>query len=95
MKHAAVVHVKIAVDSDVDHRHSVLHDYVVPQVKTLSGFLHATWLNDGAGTGVCIVVFDTEEHAEKGIMSLIDPGGPPVISSAIYAVEIETAPTPG
>jgi hypothetical protein len=89
MTYAAVVEVKIDGDSDVSYRHSILNDYVLPEIKALPGFNKGTWLNDGVGTGVCVVTFDTEEHAEAAVASLTRPGGPPEISSGVYKVQIE------
>jgi hypothetical protein len=45
-------------------------------------------MNDGAGIGTSVVVFDTEEHATAAILSLTRPGGPPIISSGVHEVEI-------
>ncbi len=46
-------------------------------------------MNDGVGTGLCIVVFDTEEHAKAAVTPLTPPNGPAVIISGIYEVEVE------
>ena len=42
MAHAVVVQVRIEPDSDIEHRHAVLNDFVIPQVKALPGFRKAT-----------------------------------------------------
>ena len=89
MTHAVAVTVKIETDSDLTHRRSVLNDSIIPEVKELPGFQKATWMNDGAGTGLCIVVFDTEEHAEAAVTPLTPANGPTVITSGIYEVEVE------
>jgi hypothetical protein len=89
MAHAAVILVKLDPNSDFDHRHSVLNDFIIPEVKALPGFLKAMWMNDGAGTGTSVVVFDTEEHARAALAPLMPANGPPVISSTIQAVEVE------
>jgi hypothetical protein len=89
MTHAVAVTVKIEADSDIAHRQRILDDSVIPGVKELPGFQKATWMNDGVGTGLCIVVFDTEEHAKAAITPLTPPNGPAVISSGIYEVEVE------
>jgi hypothetical protein len=53
------------------------------------------WISEGdvderrSGTGTCIVVFDTEEHAVSAIVSLTPGGGPQVLSSSIKEVEVE------
>ena len=89
MAYAAVVEVKIEPDSDIEHRHAVLSDFVVPETKSLRGFQRAIWMNDRAGTGTCIVVFDTSENAQSAIATLTRDGGPPVVSSGIHEVEME------
>jgi hypothetical protein len=65
MAHAVVIQVKIDPDSDREHRHSILNDFVLPEAKALPGFEKGIWMNDGAGTGTCVVVFDSELHAQK------------------------------
>jgi hypothetical protein len=89
MAHAVVIHVEIDAESDAAHRHAILNDHVVPEVKALAGFEKAVWMNDGVGTGMCMVVFDTEEHAKAAITALTPPVGPAMISTDIYEVEIE------
>ena len=89
MAHAVVVQVRIAPDSDIEHRRGVLNDFVIPQVRTLPGFRNATWMNDGAGVGTCIVVFDSEENARAAVAPLTPPSGPAVISAGVHAVELE------
>jgi hypothetical protein len=89
MPHAVVVQVRIEPGSDIEHRHAVLNDFVIPQVKALPGFQKGTWLNDGSGTGTCVVVFDTEDNARSAVEPLAPANGPAVISAGVYAVEIE------
>jgi hypothetical protein len=89
MTHSVVVQVRIEPDSDIGHRHAVLNDFVVPQVRALPGFRKATWLNDGAGTGTCIVTFDTGQHAQDAVAPLTPANGPAVISAGVHAVELE------
>ena len=89
MAYAAVIRVKIAPDSDRDHRHSILNDFVIPEARALPGFEKGTWMNDASGTGTCIVVFDTEEHARAAIVPLTPAGGPPVIDSDVHEVEVQ------
>jgi len=88
MAHAVVIQVKIDPDSDREHRHSILNDFVVPEAKALPGFEQGIWMNDGGGTGTCVVLFDTEDHASAAIVALTGPGGPPIISSGVHEVEI-------
>ncbi len=90
MTHVAAIQVRIEPDSDVAHRLGILHESVVPGAKTLPGFQRAQWMNDGRGTGLCIVWCDTEEHAKAALAPLMPDGGPAVISSAVYEVEVET-----
>ena len=88
MAHAVVIQVKIDPDSDREHRLSILNDFVVPEAKALPGFEQGIWMNDGAGTGTCVVVFDTRDQATAAIVSLTRPGGPPIIGSGVHEVEI-------
>lgn len=88
MPYAAVVQVKVDPESDREHRHSILNDVVIPEARALPGFENGMWMNDGDGTGTCIVVFDTEQHARAAIVPLTPTGGPQVISSDVHEVEI-------
>jgi hypothetical protein len=47
------------------------------------------WMNDGTGTGICIVEFDTEQHAEEAVGPLAPPGGPPICACGIVDVDVE------
>jgi hypothetical protein len=89
MAHAVVVQVRIEPDSDIEHRHAVLNDFVIPPVKALPGFRKASWMNDGAGVGTCIVTFDSEQNARVAIAPLMPANGPAVISAGVHAIEIE------
>ena len=89
MAHAVVIQVKIDPDSDRTHRHSILNDFILPDARALPGFEKGMWMNDGAGTGTCVVVFDTELHATSAIDPLTPVGGPPVITSGVHEVEVE------
>ena len=89
MAHAAVIRVKIDSDSDRQHRQSILSDFVIPEARALPDFQKGMWMNDGRGTGTCIVVFDTAEHAAAAITPLTAAEGPPVIRSDVYEVEAE------
>jgi len=46
-------------------------------------------MNDGAGTGTCVVVFDTEDNAKSAVTALTPAGGPAVIESGVHEVEVE------
>jgi len=85
--YAAVIRVKINPDSNREHRQSILNDFVIPEARALPGFEKGMWMNDGSGTGTCIVVFDTAEHAMAAIVPLTPAGGPPVIGSDVHEVE--------
>jgi len=87
--YAVVIQVKIDPDSDREHRHSILNDFVLPEARALPGFEKAIWMNDGAGTGTCVVIFDTEDHAQTAIVPLTPSGGPPIIASGVHEVEVE------
>jgi len=89
MAHAVVIQVEIDPNSDIEHRHGILNDVVIPAAKALPGFQKGTWLNDGAGTGTCVVVFDTEDNAKSAVGPLTPDGGPPVIGSGVQVVEVE------
>ncbi|MCL2585228.1 MAG: hypothetical protein FWE35_22525 [Streptosporangiales bacterium] len=90
MAQAVVAQVRIEPGSDPGHRQAVLSDFVIPQVKAMPGFVRATWLNDGAGTGTCIAVFATENDARAAVAPLTPANGPAVLSAEVHAVEAET-----
>jgi hypothetical protein len=87
--YAVVVRVRIEPGSDIEHRHAILNEFVIPEVRALPGFRKGSWLNDGAGAGTCIVVFDSEENAKAAMGSLTPAGGPAVLSVGVSVVEIE------
>ena len=89
MAHAVVIQVKIDPDSDREHRHSILNEFILPEASALPGFERGIWMNDRAGTGTCVVVFDTELHAKNAIDPLTPNGGPPVIACRIHEVEVD------
>ena len=89
MAHAVVIRVEIDANSDVEHRHAILNDFVIPEAKALPGFQKGMWMNDGAGTGTCVVVFDTEGNAKSAVTTLTPAGGPRVIDRRVHEVEIE------
>lgn len=70
MPHAVVIQVRVDPGSDIEHRHSILNEFVIPQTKALPGFRKGSWMNDGAGTGTCVVVFDTEDNAKSAVAPL-------------------------
>jgi hypothetical protein len=89
MAHAVVLQVSIDPKSDVAHRHAILNDHVIPEAKALPGFEKGLWMNDGAGMGTCVMVFDGEANARSALVALTSVAGPPVISSAVCEVEFE------
>ena len=89
MAHAVVIQVKVDPDSGVEHRHSILNTYVIPEAKALRGFQKGMWMNDGAGTGTCVLVFDSELNAQSAVVPMTQDGGPKVIEVGVHAVEIE------
>jgi len=89
MAHAVLIQVKLHPDSDIEHRHAILNDFVIPAAKALPGFQKGIWMNDGVGTGTCVVVFDSEDNAQSAVTALMPDGGPPILSSAVCEVEIE------
>jgi hypothetical protein len=94
MSHAVFIQVQINPDSDREHRHSILHEFVVPQARALSGFERGLWMNDREGSGTCLVVFDTREHAEEAVRPLTPDGGPPVLACGVHEVEVEVSSEP-
>jgi hypothetical protein len=89
MAHAVVIQVKVDPDSDIEHRHSILNTYVIPEAKALPGFQRGTWMNDGAGTGTCVLVFDSELNAQSAVAPMTRDSGPQVLDVGVYSIEIE------
>jgi hypothetical protein len=88
MGSAVVVEVTIDPDSDRAHRLSVLNEFVLPEARSLPGFEGGIWMHDRAGTGTCVVLFDTDEHARAALVPLTRPGGPPIVRSGVHEVEL-------
>jgi hypothetical protein len=65
MARTVLIQVKPDLNSDIRHRHAVLNDFVIPEVKALPGFQGGTWTNDGVSTGTCVVLFDSEDNARS------------------------------
>jgi hypothetical protein len=89
MSYAALVQVDVDPDSDVEHRRSVLNQFVIPELEKLPGFRSAMWLNDGKGVGTCAARFDTEDQATGALGILAPSNGPRVVSSGTCKVELE------
>ncbi|HEY5109526.1 MAG TPA: hypothetical protein VII96_07935 [Acidimicrobiales bacterium] len=85
MSNAVVMQVKlVGTPEDAD---KMLQEIVVPTAKAQPGFQSGTWLHDGAGNGMGVIVFATAEDAEaaKGVLTP-PPGGPQLVSSDIWVV---------
>jgi hypothetical protein len=90
--YAAVVEIVVEPGSDPAHRHGVLSELVIPELRDLTGYLKSLWLNDHRGTATCVVVFDDVAHARAGLEVLSRSGGPPTVRSGIHVVEVEDPP---
>ena len=89
MAHALVLQVRLPDGADPEEGLRMLREQVVPQAKAQPGFTRGTWMRDGA-TGMGVIVFDTSEHAEAAKEFLgPPPGGPQLLSSAVYEIGAE------
>jgi len=88
MSYAAFVQVEVDPGSSVEHRHSVLNEFILPSIKELDGFKSAVWLNDGQGIGTCIAEFDTEEQAKRSLEVVAPSNGPRVIHAGTCEIEL-------
>jgi hypothetical protein len=86
---AVVVEVAIEPGSDRAHRLGVLNEFVLPELRGLPGYLKSLWLNDGGGTGTCIVVFDDLERARADLEVLTREGGPTTVGARIHEIGVE------
>jgi hypothetical protein len=86
-----VVEVSLPLDpaSDAAHRREILETFVLPEVRALPGFVRAVFMNDGRGTGTCVVVCSDEEAARAAQEVLTREGGPPVLRAGVHEVEAE------
>jgi hypothetical protein len=90
MANAAVIQVKFAEDGDREEGLQLLKDRVVPTATAQPGFQRGTWMWDGGTAGMGIVVFDTAENAAAAKETLKPPpGGPELVSSAVYEISAE------
>ena len=65
----------------------MLEEVVIPLAKSQAGFTSGTWLHDGKGNGMGVVVFATAENAESARGTLKPPpGGPELVSSELWEV---------
>jgi len=93
--YAAVVQIVIDPDADPAHRHGILDQFVIPELRALPGYLKSLWLSDCVGIGTCIVVFDDAERARAGLEVLTREGGPTTLASGVHEVEgDDLAPVP-
>jgi hypothetical protein len=89
MAYAAFVQVAVDPTSSIEHRHSVLNEFILPAMKKLDGFKSAIWLNDGQGVGTCIAQFDTREQAKRSLDVVAPGNGPRVIHAGTCEVELQ------
>ena len=68
MAHALVMQVELV--GSPEEADKMLHEIVVPMAQAQPGFKSGKWLHDGSGSGMGVVVFDTDENAEaaKGVL---------------------------
>jgi len=60
---------------------------VVPHAKAQPGFQRGTWMDNGAGTGTALIVFDPEENATAAEKALQPhPDGPRVLNCWVVSV---------
>lgn len=86
MAHAVVIQVKLAEGGRTEEGLRMLEEMVVPNAKAQPGFQSGIWLNNGED-GRAVVVFGSEEEAQKARDNLKPPpGGPTLISSEVYEV---------
>ena len=87
MAHAVVMKVKLPQDGSPDDAQRMLEEIVIPLAKSQAGFKNGTWLHDGKGNGMGVIVFATAENAESAQGALKPPpGGPQLVSSELYEV---------
>ncbi len=87
MAHAVVMQVKLPQDGSPGDAQRMLEEVVIPLAKSQTGFKNGTWLHDGKGSGLGVVVFATAENAESAQEALKPPaGGPQLVSSELYEV---------
>ena len=65
----------------------MLEEVVIPLARSQAGFENGTWLHDGKGNGMGVIVFATAEHAESAQSALRPPpGGPELVSIELHEV---------
>ena len=88
-RYAVVVEIIINPGSDSAYRLGVLDEFVLPELRGLPGYFKSLWLNDGGGTGTCIVVFDDLERARADLEVLTREGGPTTVGARIHEIGVE------
>ncbi len=88
MAQAIVMRVRFAEGQSSEEGQAMLNDVVIPMAKSQAGFQNGTWLHDGKGQGLGVIVFDTVENAAAAQDVLRPPAGagPEMISSELYGV---------
>ena len=66
MAHALVLHVKLPQEGSPEDSQKMLEEVVVPLAKSQVGFMNGTWLHDGAGNGMGVIVFATAAGRGSG-----------------------------
>src|ERR1035441_1042524 len=59
MAHAVVMQVKLPQDGSPNDAQRMLEEIVIPLAKSQAGFMNGTWLHDGKGSGMGVIVFAT------------------------------------
>ena len=88
MTQAVVMQVRFAEGQSPEEGQAMLKDVVIPMAKSQAGFQNGTWLHDGKGQGMGVIVFDSAENAAAAQDVLKPPAGvgPTLISSDLYEV---------
>jgi hypothetical protein len=89
MSHAVVINVTMPATVSPEDGVNMLNEMVIPQARSQEGFQNGTWMADrGNGSGMGVVVFDTEDHANAALQNLKPPAGAPTefVSSGVYEV---------
>ena len=89
--YAVVLRVLLDMNTSREHRQSMIEKYLVPEYRDLPGFHMATWMNDGDGTGLCVIEFDSEEHARDAVPAVTPHGGPEFVEWGVYSVEFKAS----
>ena len=88
MAHAVVMHVKFHEGQTPEDGQRMLEEVVIPLASRQAGFKNGTWLHDGKGNGMGVMVFTTAENAESAQDALKPPPGlgPELVSSELHEV---------